>query len=83
MAGDRANAGTGGAVNSLRKLLVRPGREDEDSPSDMTRSVFGLGLIAVDMGLTDTGGSGKGHEGGGEIGGNDFLDMIRGGGVYK
>lgn len=32
------------------------------------------------MDLTDTGGSGRGHEGGGEMGGKDFLDIIRGGG---
>ena len=37
----------------------------------------------MDAGSTDTGGSGKGHDGGGEIGGNDFLDVIRGGGVYN
>ena len=84
MAGDRADAGTsvGGAVNSLRKLVrSRFSRlEEEDSPSDTKRGV--LGLIAVDIGLTDTGGSGKGHEGGGEIGGNDFLEIIRGGLVY-
>lgn len=36
----------------------------------------------MDDGLADTGGSGKGYVGGGEIGGNDFLDIIRGGGVY-
>ena len=86
MAGDsNANAGTsdGGAVNSLRKLVRSrfSGLEDEDSASDMARGV--LGLVAVDVvGSTDTGGSGKGHEGGGEIGGNDFL-VIHGGGVYK
>ena len=37
----------------------------------------------MDVGSTDTGGSGRGHEGGGEIGGNDLLDIIRGGGVYN
>jgi hypothetical protein len=79
MAGDKANAGSG-AVTSFRKLLVRSGWENENLPSEMTRGV--LGLTAVEVGLKDTGGSGKGHEGGGEIGGNDFLDIIRGGGVY-
>lgn len=87
MAGDKANAGSGndsdgGAIDSLRKLLVRAGWRDIDSSSDVTRGAV-LGLIAVKVGLTDTGGSGRGHEGGGEIGGNDFLDIIRGGGVYK
>lgn len=87
MAGDKVDAGTrvgggggGGAVNSLRKLLVW--EDEEDSPSDMTFVV--LGLIGVEVGdLTDAGGSGRGHEGGGEIGGNDFLDTIDGGGVYN
>ena len=65
----------------MRKVLVRSKWEEEDSPSDVTRG--DLGLIAVDVGFTDTGGSGKGHEGGGEIGGNDLLDIIRGGGVYN
>lgn len=78
MAGDREeddDAGTNGidgdTFNSLRKLAW----EDKDSPSDVTIGV--LGLIAVDVGLTtDKGGSGRGHEGGGEIGGKDFLDVI-------
>jgi hypothetical protein len=86
LTGDKVNAGTsnGGApVSSLRKLLVRfklLGWEKEDSRSDMRGCV--LGLIAVGVGLTDTGGSGRGQEGGGEIGGDDFLDKIRGGGGY-
>ena len=78
MAGDK-DAGTngidGGIINSLRKLFVL---EDEDSPSDMTIGALGL----VDVCLTDAGGSGKGHEGGGESGGKDFLDIIHGD-VYK
>lgn len=76
MAGDRPNAGTviggDGGDGLMPRLLARLpalraaiGREeDEDSPSDTGR------------GLTYTGGSGRGHDGGGEIGAgeNELYD---------
>ena len=76
VAGDREeDAGSNGIDGDTFNSLRKPAWEDKDSQSDMTIGV--LGLIVVDVGLTaDPGGSGRGYEGGGKIGGKDFLDVI-------